>query len=72
MPGSYSDPLSNANEAIHILKEAYYETPNSHTGTLILKAIDAISELKEEIKGYGQQNLSDLDSYEINESNSAL
>lgn len=72
MPGSYPDPRSHANEAIQALKEAYYETPEPHTKALLLKAIDAISELKEEIKGYSRQRLSEYDSYEFNESNSAV
>jgi hypothetical protein len=52
MPGSYPDPRSYANSALQILEEAYEENQGSHTGTLILKAIDAISRLKEEIKAY--------------------
>jgi hypothetical protein len=72
MPGSYPDPRSYANEAIQVLKEAYYEIPETHAKTLILKAIDAISQLKEEMKGYNQQRLSDLGCYEFDESNSAV
>jgi hypothetical protein len=72
MPGSYPDPRSYANEAIQVLKEAYYETPESSAKALILKAIDAISQLKEEMKGFCQQRVSDLDSYEFDESNSAV
>lgn len=72
MPGSHPDPRSHANEALQALKEAYYETPEPHTKTLILKAIDAISELKEEIKGYSRQKISEYDSYEFDESNSAV
>lgn len=72
MPGSYPDPRLYTNEAIQVLKEAYYETQESHVKTLILKAIDAIAQLKEEIKGQGQQSLSELDSYEFNDSNSAI
>jgi hypothetical protein len=72
MPGSYPDPRSYANEAIQVLKEAYYETPETHVKTLILKAIDAISQLKEEMKGFSQQRLSNIDSYEFDDSNSAV
>jgi len=61
MSASYSDHLVYANEAISILKEAYFETPHSHAGTLILKAIDAIADLKEEIKEYSQHRVSDVD-----------
>jgi len=72
MPGSYPDPRSHANDAIQILKEAYYKTPEPHSKTLILKAIDAISQLKEELQGLSQQRMSILDSYEFNDSNSAV
>lgn len=72
MPGSYPDPRSYANEAIQVLKEAYYETPETHVKTLILKAIDAISQLKEDMGRYGQQSSSTYDSYEFDESNSAV
>jgi len=72
MPGSYPDPRSYANEAVQVLKEAYYETPEMHIKTLILKAIDAISQLKEEIKGFSQQRQLESDSYEYNDSNSAV
>lgn len=72
MPGSYPDPRSYANEAIQVLKEAYYETPETHAKTLILKAIDAISQLKEDMGRYSQQSSSTYDSYEFDESNSAV
>ena len=72
MPGSYSDPSFHANTAIHILEEAYQDNQESYTGTLILKAIDAISRLKDEIKGSSRQRLSELDSYEFDDSNSAV
>ena len=72
MLGSYSAPHSYANEAIQLLKEAYYETPETSAKSLILKAIDAISQLKDEIKGFSQQELSNFDSYEFDESNSAM
>ena len=70
MPGSYQDPRSYANTAIDILEEAYEESQGSHAGTLILKAIEAITRLKEEIKDSGGSL--DFDPYEINESNSAV
>jgi len=72
MPGSYPDPRSYANDAIQMLKEAYYETPETRAKTLILKAIDAISQLKEEMKGFNKKGLSNLDSYEFDDSNSAV
>jgi hypothetical protein len=72
MPGSYPDPRSYANSALQILEEAYEENRGSHAGTLILKAIDAISRLKEEIKESSQQSLFEIDAFEFNESNSAV
>jgi hypothetical protein len=72
MPGSYPDPRSFANTAIDILEEAYEESQGSHAGTLILKAIEAINRLKDEIKDSGQHGRLDFDPYEINESNSAV
>jgi hypothetical protein len=72
MPGSYPDPCSHANTAIQILEEAYQDNQESYTGTLILKAIDAIYRLKEEIKESSQQRLFELDAFEFNDSNSAV
>ena len=72
MPGSYPDPRSYANDAIQMLKEAYYETPEAHAKTLILKAIDAICQLKEELQGFSQKGLSNLETYEFDDSNSAV
>jgi len=72
MPGSYPDPRSYANDAIQMLKEAYYETPETRAKTLILKAIDAISQLKEEMKGFNRNGFSNVDSYEFDDSNSAV
>ena len=72
MPGSYPDPRSYANTAIHILEEAYEESQGSHAGTLILRAIETINRLKEEIKDSGKQGVMEFDPYEYNESNSAV
>jgi hypothetical protein len=72
MPGSYFDPRSYANSAIQILEEAYEESQGTHAGTLILQAIDAITRLKDEIKESSRQRLSELDSYEFNDSNLAV
>jgi len=72
MPGSYPDPSSYANTAIQILEEAYQDNQESYTGTLILKAIDAISRLKEEIKEASQQRSFESDAFEFNDSNSAV
>jgi hypothetical protein len=72
MPGSYPDPSSYANEAIQVLKQAYYETPEPRAKSLILKAIDAISQLKEGITGFSRQRLADYDSYEFDDTNTAV
>ena len=72
MPGSYPDPRSSANSAIQILEEAYEKSHDTYTGSLILKAIAAISRLKEEIVTARSSGLAEYDPYEINESNSAL
>ena len=72
MPGSYPDPRSYASDAIQLLKEAYYETAETRAKALILKAIDAIAQLKEELRGSGRQGLSSYDCYEFDDSNSAV
>jgi hypothetical protein len=72
MPGSYPDPRSYTNEAIHMLKEAYNETPESHARSLILQAIDAIAQLKDDLKGFRPLRQTDQDCYEFNDSNSAV
>jgi len=72
MPGSYPDPRSYATDALQLLKEAYYETPETRARNLILKAIDSISQMKEEMRGFSQKGLSTFDSYEFDESNSAV
>lgn len=72
MPGSYPDPRSYANTALLALEEAYEENYSSHTGSLILTAIEAIKQLKEQIKTQNSSLLSEDDPYEINEANSAI
>jgi hypothetical protein len=72
MTGSYLDPRSYANDAIKILEEAYEESQGSHAGSLILKAIEAINYMKEEIKGSSQQRAAIFDPLDFNESNSAV
>lgn len=72
MPGSYPDPRSYANAAIGILEEAYVESQGSHAGTLILQAIEAINQLKEEIKDSTRQGIVNFDPYDFDESNSAI
>jgi len=72
MPGSYPDPRCYASTAINILEEAYEESQGSHAGTLILKAIEAINCLQEEIKLSSKLREIEFDPYEYNESNSAV
>ena len=72
MPGSYPDPRSYANAALEALEEAYEENDNSHTGSLILSAMEAIKRLKQEIKTQRSSALSEFDPYEINKSNSTI
>jgi hypothetical protein len=72
MPGSYPDPRVYANTALQALEEAYEENYNSHTGNLILTAIEAIKYLKQEIKNTHYSGLSEYDPHEINENNSAI
>ena len=57
MPGSYPDPRAYAEIALHALEEAYEESQNSHAGSLILTAIDALSRLKEEMKSVRKADL---------------
>jgi hypothetical protein len=72
MPGSYSDPRFYANEALVLLEEAYEESYESAAGSSILKAIDAIKHLKEEIKTSLDQGTYACDPFEFDESNSAV
>jgi len=50
MPGSYPDPHLYADTAINALERAYQENKNSHTGSLILTALEAIMRLKQDIR----------------------
>jgi hypothetical protein len=72
MPGSYPDPRSYADTALYALEEAYEENYDTHTGSLILKAIEAIKHLKQEVKTQRNAASSEYDPYEINESNVAF
>lgn len=71
MPGSFPDPNSY-DTAIHFLEEAYVESQGSHTGALILKAIAAITRLKEDVASSGNRGLLSFDPYEYDETNSAF
>ncbi len=72
MPGSYPDPRSYANSALQFLEEAYEKSHDTYTGSLILKAIAAISSLREEMRASCSSGASEYDPYEINEYNSAV
>ena len=72
MPGSYLDPRSHVNAALLALEEAYEESHDSHTGSLILTAIQAITHLRDEGRSTHNHGVSGLDPYELNEYNSAV
>ena len=72
MPGSYPDPMSTANSALQILEEAHESSHDTYTGSLILKAIAAITRLQGEIKITRSSGMMEYDPYEINKSNSAI
>ena len=72
MPGSFPDPRLYANTALQALEEAYEQSHDSHTGSLILTAIEAISKLKEELKSSGGSHHAGHDPYEWSEYNSAV
>jgi hypothetical protein len=72
MPGSYPDPRSYANEALQALEEAYKVNHDTHTGNLILKAIEAINNLTQVAKNSGNSGSEEYDPYEINVNNSAV
>lgn len=72
MPGSYPAPEILADNALETLKHAYRERQSSEVGSLILKAHELITRLKEEIgNGRNPADAND-DPYEINEQNSAI
>jgi hypothetical protein len=72
MPGSYPGPRFYASSALQILEEAYEESQGTHAGTRILKAIDAISRLHEQIREASRQVSYESDTFEFNDSNSAM
>jgi len=72
MPGSYPDPRSYAATALEALEAAYEQSQDTHTGSLILTAIQAISHLKEDIRSSRRSDVSDNDPYELSEYNSAV
>ena len=72
MPGSYPDPRSYANTALQALEEAYEESHDTHAGSLILTAIQAITRLRDEIKQSRSSGASEHDPYDLGEYNSAI
>ena len=72
MASSYSDPRFYANEALVLLEEAYEESYETAAGSSILKAMDAIKRLKEEIKGSHDHIPASCDPFDFDESNSAV
>ncbi len=72
MPGSYPDPRSYADTALHALEEAYEENYDNHTGSLILKAIEAINKLQQEAKNRRISEKQEFDPYDFDESNLAI
>lgn len=68
MPGSYPDPHMYADTAINALERAYKENKHSHTGSLILTALDAIMRLKQDIRNAsGSEHVADSDPFETGE-----
>jgi len=72
MPGSFPDPQSYANTALHLLEDAYKESCDTHAGSLILTAMEAIKRLKQEIRNLRAEAGEGSDPYEFNEFNSAI
>ncbi len=72
MPGSFPDPRSYTSVALDALEEAYELNYDSHTGSLILKAMQAIQRLKQEINRRNSAGAAEFDPYEMNDFNSAI
>lgn len=73
MPGSYPDPRSYADAALHALEQAYAESPDPHTSSLIMTAMEAIRRLTQEIKSVAvAEGGMQLDPHELNDFNSAV
>ena len=68
MPGSYPDPHLYADTAINALERAYKENKNSHTGSLILTALEAIMRLKQDIgSASASGDVAEHDPYDLGE-----
>jgi hypothetical protein len=73
MPGSYPDPRSYADTALQALERAYAESPDPHTSSLIMTAMEAIRRLTQEMKGISTaDNGTQFDPHELNDLNSAI
>jgi hypothetical protein len=72
MPGSYPDPHSYAETALHALEEAYEESHNTHIGSLILTAMQALSRLQEQMQRIPGRLAASDDPHDFNELNSAI
>ncbi|KAB0668353.1 hypothetical protein F6V30_16320 [Oryzomonas sagensis] len=71
MPGSYTTSAVLADSALDTLKRAYEARQSPDVGSLILKAYDAIKDLKDEMGSYDFADAA-YDPHEMNESNSAI
>jgi len=71
MPGSYTASAVLADSALDTLKRAYEARQSPDVGSLILKAYDAIKNLKDEMSPNDDEDAS-YDPYELNEANSAI
>lgn len=70
MPGSsYPAPELLADSALKTLESAYREQCSAEVGSLILKAHELITRLKQQL---GAEHTTAEDPYEINENNSAI
>ena len=68
MSGSYPDPHLYADTAIIALERAYKESKHSHTGSLILTALEAIMRLKQDIKSAStSDSITEHDLYDTGE-----
>lgn len=72
MPGSFPDPRSYATTALQALEEAYEESYDTHAGSLILHAIQAITRLRDEINFSHKADEPGHDPYDLSEFNSAV
>ncbi len=72
MPGSFPDPRSYTSVALEALEEAYELNHDSRTGSLILKAMQAINRLRQEVNRRNAAGAAEFDPYDVNDFNSAI